>query len=209
MKRWIIFVSCIAGIFSSIALILPLPGTAAPWLAPAADENITAEWVKDVAKKLETNRFKNVFVNQASGCDQCRILSYLNDAADALDGDNPTLAKSFVNRALSVLDDGQQQGRYSDLDIRPIKRAIIQKANQGFEESGVGPFTRSIPGESRDPRYEHGDDPLFGQSGEADYYGSIPDRWGGYTHGSRYGLTEGLHRSTQRNDPTAMRGRDR
>ncbi|OQW32316.1 MAG: hypothetical protein A4E19_20020 [Nitrospira sp. SG-bin1] len=192
MKKWIVFVGCMMGIFGAIALILPIPGVAAPWLAPAADEHISAQWVKDVARALESNRFKNVFMHQAFGCDQCAILGFLNDAADALESDNPRLAKSLVRRALPVLDDGRELGRYSKHDIRPIKRLIIRKANEGFKEFGAEQFARSMQHESRDPRYEEGDDPLFGQSDKADHYEKEPDRWTGYTGESRYGLTERL-----------------
>ncbi len=172
---------------------MPAPSTlAAEWLAPAPQANITADWVKDVAKALKSNRFKNVFMNQPSGCDQCRILDYLDDAADALENGQPKLAESFVRRALNVLNDGVEDHWYSEEDVRPIKRLIIKKANQGFHEAGAK-LALAIPErQERDARYERGEEPLFPPSAEAREsreYGSRRDRWSGYTSGDRFGLT--------------------
>lgn len=161
--------------------VLPAaPIQAAEWLAPAADERITAEWVRDVARQLRKDRFKNVFMNQPFGCDQCRIIHYLNNAAGALDSDQPKLAKSFVKRALHVLKDGKEEGWYTSADIRPIKRLIIQKANQAFKEAGGEQLALSVPKKQRDERYDRGDDPLFSRSGEDEAYGVRTDRWPGY-----------------------------
>jgi len=166
MRPWY-FRSMIGASLVAVGLFTTTPAQTAPWLAPAADEQIRAEWVQDVAKALKSNRFKNVFMNQPFGCDQCRILGYLNDAAESLDGDNPKLAKSFVRRALRVLDDGLESGWYSERDVNPIKRVIIQKAKQGFKESDAGPLAISPPRDlGPDPRYERGRDPLFSLSGE-------------------------------------------
>jgi hypothetical protein len=161
--------------------VLPAaPSQAAEWLAPAADERITAEWVRDVARQLRKDRFKNVFMNQPFGCDQCRIIHYLNNAAGALDSDQPKLAKSFVKRALHVLKDGKEEGWYTSADIRPIKRLIIQKANQAFKEAGGEQLAFSVPKKQRDERYDRGDDPLFSRSGEDEAYGVRTDRWAEY-----------------------------
>lgn len=160
--------------------VLPTASSqAAEWLAPAADERITADWVRDVAQELRKNRYKNVFMNQPFGCDQCRILHYLNNAADALDNDEPKLAKSFVKRALRVLRDGKEEGWYSSADIRPIKRVIIQKADKAFKEAGAE-LAFSIPKNRRDERYARGDDPLFSRSGEDEAYGERTNRWPAY-----------------------------
>lgn len=181
----------IFGLCAALPLALPSPAVAAEWLAPAADEQITAGWVKDVAKAFKSNRFKNVFMNQPFGCDQCQILGYLNDAAEALENDQTKLAKSFVHRALGVLQEGREQHWYSEADIRPIKRLIIKKANQGFREAGGSQAALSPPSDrGRDPRYERGDAPLFSRSQDEDRgFGSRKDRWSGYTSNRPFGLT--------------------
>lgn len=206
-KQWITMVSCMAVTCSCLALMLPASSPAAPWLAPAADEHITAPWVQAVAKALKGNRFKNIFMNQAFGCDQCAILGYLNDAAEALEGDEPKAARSFVRRALRVLDDGKELGWYSDRDIEPIKRVILRHAKKGFKESGAGQFAKSTPRQrGPDPRYEQGENPLFDRSGEDEYGMSESERWTGYTRGNRGGLTERLDQDTrQRRTDTMQR----
>lgn len=206
-KRWITMVSCMAGTCSLLALMLPVPSMAAPWLAPAADEHITAPWVKAVAKALKGDRFKNVFMNQAFGCDQCAILGYLNDAAEALESDEPTAARSFVRRAVRVLDDGKELGWYSDRDIEPIKHMILRHAKKGFKESGAEQFAGSTPRQrGADPRYEQGENALFDRSDEEEYVGSKSERWTGYTRGNRGGLTERLDQDTrQRRTDTMQR----
>jgi hypothetical protein len=129
-------------------------------------------------------------MNQPFGCDQCRILEYLDNAADALENDEPKLAESFVRRALNVLNDGVEDRWYDEADIRPIKRLIIKKASQGFQQAGAPKLALSVPErQERDPRYERGDEPLFDPSAEARGYGSRRDRWSGYTSGDRLGLT--------------------
>jgi hypothetical protein len=165
----------------SVAVLPGTPSQAAEWLAPAADERITADWVRDVAQELRKNRYKNVFMNQPFGCDQCRILHYLNNAAAALDNDQAKLAKSFVKRALRVLRDGKEEGWYSSADIRPIKRLIIQKADEAFKEAGGQQLALSIPEKRHDERYDRGADPLFSRSAKDGAYGDRTNRWPEYT----------------------------
>lgn len=199
--------SCL--VTAALPVVSPSHGFAAAWLAPAADERITAGWVEDVAAALEKDRFKNVFMNQPFGCDQCTILGFLNDAADAMEDGQPKQAKSFINRALKVLDQGRRQGWYTNDDIRPIKRLIIQKANEGLKESGAGHLALSVPRErGENGRYARGDEPLFGGAGEEESYGRTRDRWTGYTEGHPLGLTERLDvdRQTQRRTRQDLRG---
>lgn len=194
---WLVGVS---GLFATWLFALsPSHTIAAQWLAPAAEERITADWVKDVARALRKDRFKNVFMNQPFGCDQCRVIEFLNHAADALENDNPKLAKSFVQRALNVFENGLDRGWYEEADIRPIKRLIVTKANQGFKEAGEQPAMSSPRELGDDPRYNHGRPPLFSRSDESDEYGSRADRWSGYTSPRRLGLS---------NEPPDRDGRD-
>ncbi len=195
---------------AGLLFVAPIHGMAAEWLAPAADERISANWVKEVAKALKKDRYKNVFMNQPFGCDQCRILGYLNNAAEALDNDQPKLAKSFVRRALAVMNAGQEDGWYDPRDTQAVKHLIMRKASQGFREAGAPQMAMTTPREQgRDPRYERGDEPLFGGPEFSERHPDTIDRWSGYTEGNRYGLTERLDRSRQgrSNDREAQRER--
>jgi hypothetical protein len=171
----------------AIICLTPSGSWAAEWLAPAPEVHITADWVKDVERGLRSSRFKNVFMNQAFGCDQCRILSYLNDAADAMDSGEEKLARSFVRRALEVLKTGRENNWYTENDVRPIKRLIIKNANKGFREAGAPEVVLSAPPAQEDERYEKGGEPLFSRrSNGNERYGH--ERWSGYTSGSQMGL---------------------
>jgi hypothetical protein len=180
--------------------MLPASSEAAEWLAPAAEQRITAGWVRDVAQELRKSRFKNVFMNQPFGCDQCRILHYLNNAAGALDNDQPKLAKSFVKRALRVLKDGKEEGWYTGADIRPIKRLIIQKADNAFKEAGAD-LALSIPAQRRDERYAAGDEPLFSRSGKDEAYGERTNRWPDYREHDARNVQ---HKRTRNQDASAQ-----
>ncbi|HEU4686070.1 MAG TPA: hypothetical protein VFS39_16305 [Nitrospira sp.] len=185
--------SCALSLCLASVAVSAMPGSqagAAEWLAPAPQANIKADWVQDVGKGLRSNRFRNVFMNQPFGCDQCRILQYLADAAEALESHQPKLAKSFVRRALSVLDAGVDEGWYDEDDVRPIKRLILNKAKQGFQAAGASELAMSVPEKpGQDPRYQRGADPMFSGSDESTEYGSRRDRWSGYTSQRKLGLT--------------------
>ncbi len=175
-----------------LSVARPVSAQAAQWLAPAAEERITADWVREVATAFKKPRYKNVFMNQPFGCDLCRVIEYLNHAAEALDDENPKLAKSFVRRALNVFENGLQQGWYDEEDIRPIRRLIIAKANRGFKEAGAAQQAMSPPAElGEDQRYQRGRPPMFSRSErDEDEYGSRTDRWSGYTSQRRLGLSD-------------------
>jgi hypothetical protein len=212
MRGTYLSVSALSIIFALSLVLAPSQAAAAPWLAPAADQDIKADWVKDVAKAFHKKEYKNVFMNQPFGCDQCRILGFLNNAAEAMEHDQPKLAKSFLHRALNVLEDGIDDGWYSERDIRPIQRLIIKKANQGFKRAEASEMAMSPPRDrGHDPRYEQGRDPLFSLDEPEDYYGDKTDRWSGYTEGHTFGLTERLDasRNRERQDRQAMQPRDR
>ncbi len=136
-----------------------------------------------------------MFMNQPFGCDQCRILGYLTNAAEALDHHQPKLAKSFVRRALAVMNAGQEDGWYDPRDTHAVKQLIMRKASQGFREAGATQTAMTTPQEqARDPRYERGDEPLFGGQEFSERFPDTIDRWSGYTEGNRCGLTERLDR---------------
>ncbi len=143
---------------------------AAPWLAPAADEHVTAQWVQDVAQELSRERNRQVLINTPSGHPQATILGYLNDAADALEAHQERSAKDLIRRALGVLEEGVEYGWLSDSDIRPIKRTILSSFNRAMRDGMKG-------------QADQGDDPAASRTGE---------RWTGYTQNRPLGLTERL-----------------
>jgi hypothetical protein len=199
-------VSAASIVLAGVLLLSPSQSVASPWLAPAADERITADWVKDVARAFDKHHFKNVFMNQQYGCDQCRILGFLNRAAEALENDQPKLAKSFIHRALGVLDRGEDRGWYTEEDTQPIRRLIINKANEGLQDADAPRLALAPPPEERrDSRYDRGRDPLFKGPGESESRRGRADVSSGY--GERHRLEDGRYQD--RRDREAMKSRDR
>lgn len=145
----------------------------APWLAPAADEHVTAQWVQDVAHELRRERNRNVLINVPSGHPQAAILGYLNDAADALEAGQERSAKDLVRRALGILEDGVQYGWLSESDIKPIRRTILASFNRAM---------RDVPREAKS-KGDQGEDLALSRKAE---------RWTGYTQNRPLGLTERL-----------------
>ncbi len=143
---------------------------AAPWLAPAADEHITAQWVLDVARELDRERNRQILTNMPSGGTQSAILGYLNDAAAALQDNQSRYAKDLVRKALGVLDEGVEFGWLSPYEVKPIKRMIV--AN----------FNRAARGTARSSAEQENEDGLARKR----------ERWDGYTENRELGLTERL-----------------
>lgn len=110
---------------------------AAQWLAPAAADHITAEWVKQIEADLGTKPFNQVFMGMPADPPIPAVLHLLNNAAHALQNDNQPYARLFVNDAIRVLDNGVNKGWYSATDIEPVKAMIQQRANAAFEGKSV------------------------------------------------------------------------
>jgi hypothetical protein len=73
---------------------------AAQWLAPAASDHITADWVKQIEADLSSKPFKQVFMGMPADPPIPAVLHLLNNAAQALANDNKQYAQLFVNDAI-------------------------------------------------------------------------------------------------------------
>lgn len=148
-----------AGLVIAIALMSAAPGSAADWLAPAADQTVTAPWVNDIAAQLEGDAYRNVFMNAMGNSPQSAAVRYLNSASQALDVGNKPLAQSYVDRTIAIFDEGVLRGYYSRTDVEPIKTMIRTRAEA------------AIKGEPQNMASESA------------------NRWTGYTHDKPLGLT--------------------
>ena len=148
------------------------PGVAADWLAPAADQTVTASWVNDIITQFNQEPYRGVFLNALGSTPQSAIVRYLNNAAEALQAGNKPLAQSFVDRAIGIFDMGVQRGYYSQADVEPIKMLIRSKAEAAMkgEETATG--------------------------------AQASDRWTGYTHKKTLGLTDDPSRTVREHPET-------
>ena len=155
-----------AGFVAAAAIFIAAPGSAADWLAPAADQIVTAPWVKDIAAQLEQDVYRDVLMNALGNSPQAEVVRYLNNAAQALQAGNRPLAQSYLNRTIAIFDNGVQRGYYSRADVEPIKNMIRTRAKAAIKGEMV---TTAIQSD---------------------------DRWTGYTHDKPLGLTNDETRMT-------------
>jgi hypothetical protein len=106
---------------------------AAQWLAPAASDHITADWVKQIEADLASKPYQQVFMGVPGDPPIPAVLHLLNNAAQALSNDNKPYAQLFVNDAIRVLDRGVNKGWYSAADIEPVETMIRTRAKAAFE----------------------------------------------------------------------------
>ena len=139
--------SCRVVIFGALAVILlavlPPAATAAAWLAPAASDQLSADWVKDIESDLRSERFRQVFMNVPGGSPQSAMLHLFNAAAQALDKGQPAYAADLIAQALHVVDTGVRKGWYSREDIDPLITTIRTKALAALD--GKAPAGRAAP----------------------------------------------------------------
>jgi hypothetical protein len=131
ISRITLLVLC--SIFSVGSLALFTDALAAQWLAPAASDHITAEWVKQIEADLGRKPFKNVFMGTPGDPPIPALLHLLNNAARALADNKKDYAKLFINDALRILDNGVSKGWYSPTDIQPVKDMITKRAEAALE----------------------------------------------------------------------------
>lgn len=110
---------------------------AADWLAPAADQTVTAPWVKNVTAKLNETPYRDVFANSMGEPPHSAIVRYLNGAANAIEAGNKPLAESYVNRTLAIFDRGVRRGYYFGPDVEPIKKLIRTAAESAMKGEKV------------------------------------------------------------------------
>ncbi|WP_447979352.1 hypothetical protein [Candidatus Nitrospira bockiana] len=202
---------------AALWLIAPAGGgsslSAAPWLAPAAQERLAADWVKEIAAQFRTERVREVFMNAPFGSPQSSMLGLLNDAAVALKEGEIDYARDLIHHAVGLLDDGVEHGWYSRRDIEPIKGMILSRAMEGIQQARKSKGVTNQPVRQRErsgPTAARSDkdfdEPLFGGPDDYDLYGEEGRRWTGYTRG-RLGLTEQLEerRGAREKDRTSAR----
>jgi hypothetical protein len=110
---------------------------AAQWLAPAAADHITADWVKHIEADLASKPFKDVFAGMPADPPIPAILHLLNNAAHALAKDNKQYAQLFISDAMRILDNGVIKGWYSSTDIEPVKGMIRTRAQAALDGKTV------------------------------------------------------------------------
>lgn len=142
MKQWMTRPILMAGALSMIGV--PSGGgilgssfaDAAPWIAPAPQQELSAKWVKDIARELRSPQFRNILMNIPGGSPQATILDYVNEAAAGMKNGEPEYARDLVRHAVNVLDRTAGRGWYSQSDIQPIQAMILRNAKRGFQEAG-------------------------------------------------------------------------
>lgn len=173
------------------------PASAAQWLAPAPQERLTADWVKDIAAQLRKEKWREVFMNAPFGSPQASMLGLLNEAAIAMKEGEAAYARDLIRHAVGILDDGVEQGWYSRRHIEPLKGLILTRALEGLEQTKKQ-AKGSKPSGGKDSRGEQAgytstegfDEPLFGGPDDYDLYGEDNGRrWTGYTENRRGGIT--------------------
>lgn len=116
---------------------IPGLGSAADWLAPGANQTVTAPWVKDITAQLDREPYRDVFVSAPSEPPHPAIVRYLNSAAEALKAGNKPLAQSYVDRTIGIFDTGVVRGYYSRVEVEPIKKMIRTRAEAAIKGEPV------------------------------------------------------------------------
>jgi hypothetical protein len=143
-----------------LLLATTVPSLAAGWLAPAADQTVTAPWVKDLTVQLQQEPYRGVFQNALGNSPQALVVRYLNHADQALQAGNKPLARSYVDRTIAIFDNGVGRGYYSPADVEPITKLIRAKAEAAIRGDKLVPEAQA------------------------------EDRWTGYTQKQPLGLTD-------------------
>lgn len=149
----------IAGFVVAVAVLFATPGLTADWLAPAADQTVTAPWVKDLTAQVQQDPYRGVFMNALGNSPQALVVRYLNNAAQALQDGNKPLAQSYVDRTIEIFDNGVRRGYYSRADVEPITKMIRTQAGAAIKGEQVATANQT------------------------------DDRWTGYTNKKPLGLT--------------------
>lgn len=182
---------------------------AAPWIAPAPQQELSAKWVQDVAREFRKPQFRNIFMNIPGGSPQATILDLLNEAAVGLEKGEPGYARQLVRRAVNVLDRSAGRGWYSESDIQPIQAMILKYAKQGFSEADQNWKSRNRNNQrnkkSSSNRSKDDGVRLFNPE-EPNFSGN---RWDGYTSDHWQGSGGSYDRVRKRNIRQNMENFDR
>ncbi len=135
MKKYLVYSNFFFAVSFAIATTsTPLTGShAAPWLAPAAADHVTADWVKQIEADLTGKQYQDVLLSIPAETPVPAILHLLNQADLALTDNKPDYAGAFVDDAIRVLDRGVAKGWYAPADIEPVKTMIKQRAGAAIE----------------------------------------------------------------------------
>lgn len=111
---------------------------AAQWLAPAAADRMSADWVKQIQADLTGDRFRDLFMGIPADPPIPAILHLLNNAAYALADNKKEYAKSLVDEAIGILDSGIRKGWYHRTEVEPVKAMIRKRAEAALEGKALG-----------------------------------------------------------------------
>lgn len=103
----------------------------------AFSQVIFSQWVKQIDNELRSPKYREVLENSLGNVPQASIIKYLNEADAALTDGRKELAQDYVDRAISVLDQGVQRGWFSPGDIEPMKQ-MIQATSEAAIKGNTG-----------------------------------------------------------------------
>lgn len=172
---------------------------AAPWIAPAPQQELSAKWVQDVAREFRKPKIRNIFMNIPGGSPQATILDLLNEAGKGLENGEPEYARHLVRKAVNVLDRSAGRGWYTESDIQPIQAMILRYAKKGFSEADQN-FKARNRNKQRNMgnfsnRAREGGVRLI-DPGKPNFSGN---RWNGYTRDHWQGSGQSYNRIQKRN----------
>lgn len=144
---------------AAMLLIGPGSGLAAGWLAPGSDQTVAAPWVQDLAAELNEAPYHDMFAMSGTEPPHSAVVHYLNGASQAIKAGNKQLARSYLDRALAIFDDGLRRGHYARVDVAMIKKLIRTRTEAAMKGEAVA----AVPADD--------------------------ERWSGYTKDKPLGLT--------------------
>ncbi|RMH36616.1 MAG: hypothetical protein D6690_05420 [Nitrospirae bacterium] len=108
-------------------------GYTADWISPVPEEaNLQSDWVATINNELSTNEdLRWIFTNDPRA-PQSKIIRYLNRAAAAMKAGNSDLAKSYVDRAFELIEQGVDLGYYSESDKVAVEQMIKKHLPQAL-----------------------------------------------------------------------------
>ena len=110
---------------------------AAAWLAPAASDELRANWVKEIEAELRSPKYNQLFINALGNPPQPAMLHLFNAAAAALRERNPGYAKELIDQAIRILEAGIQKGWYSEAEVQPLVSKIVATTDAAVEGKAV------------------------------------------------------------------------
>jgi hypothetical protein len=94
-------------------------------------QSFTSEWVKQIDQALQSPQLSWTFLYDPRN-PRSEMLKALNQAAEAMNGQNPAKAKELVNTAFTILEEGNRLGYYSQSQVEAVKKTITQHFPSGL-----------------------------------------------------------------------------